>query len=260
MARARIYDAAGDTDAFFYVTGRARPTFESNTRIVTTARITEGPLEDERATLVFVGTGLGTPHAKVSRIIEKVDGETHFSLALDHPTGPVAIFRGSYVEPLQVRGNRFENIIDGDRMADRLSGGAGDDRLLGMDGRDFLQGGKGGDVLIGGRGSDTLSGGAGADTFVFSDRRHSHAGADRDTITDFDHGADQINLRQIDAYESSRRDDHFDFIRGAAFSGEAGELRYANGVLSGDVDGDGKADFQVGFSHHPSVGLGDLLL
>ncbi len=77
---------------------------------------------------------------------------------------------------------------DGD---DELAGGEDDDDLFGGAGDDVLVGGNGDDWLAGGEGDDTLTGGAGADVFVFE----PHHGAD--TITDFMHGEDLIDLMEI---------------------------------------------------------------
>ncbi len=77
---------------------------------------------------------------------------------------------------------------DGD---DALAGGEDDDDLFGGAGDDVLVGGNGDDWLVGGEGDDTLTGGAGADVFVFE----PHHGAD--TITDFMHGEDLIDLTEI---------------------------------------------------------------
>ncbi len=77
---------------------------------------------------------------------------------------------------------------DGD---DALAGGEDDDDLFGGTGDDVLVGGTGDDWLAGGAGNDTLTGGAGADVFVFE----PHHGAD--TITDFMHGEDLIDLTEI---------------------------------------------------------------
>lgn len=260
MAKATIFNAAGDTDEFFYVTGRPRPVFEGDTRLVAKARIADGPHEGEQATLVFVGTRIGTTHAKITKIIQSVDGDQHFALELDHATSPVAILRGTYVEPIRLFGNRHDNHLEGDRMADRLFGNDGNDVLLGRKGRDLLQGEAGRDRLNGGEGSDRLAGGGGADTFIFGDASHSRAGSHRDVIADFAHRTDHIDLTGIDADEGSRGNGSFDFIGRDGFSGEAGELRYANGKLSGDVDGDGSADFQIGLAHNPTLTEADLLL
>jgi ELWxxDGT repeat protein/VCBS repeat-containing protein len=69
-----------------------------------------------------------------------------------------------------------------------LTGGSGNDVLFGHAGNDTLIGGAGNDYLNGGTGNDTLTGGAGNDTFFFAD------GDGLDTITDFTHGSDTIDL------------------------------------------------------------------
>ena len=71
---------------------------------------------------------------------------------------------------------------------DFLDGGAGDDRLTGNQGDDALIGGDGRDVMVGSGGDDSLTGGQGADVFVFLNERGM------DVITDFETGADRINL------------------------------------------------------------------
>ena len=77
---------------------------------------------------------------------------------------------------------------DGD---DELVGGEDDDDLFGGAGDDVLVGGNGDDWLAGGAGDDTLTGGAGADVFAFEPRHGA------DTITDFMHGEDLIDLMEI---------------------------------------------------------------
>ena len=52
-------------------------------------------------------------------------------------------------------------------------------------------------------------------------------------------------MRGIDAVTRKGGNQAFDFIGSAHFSGEAGELRYSSHVLQGDVNGDGRADFQI---------------
>ena len=54
----------------------------------------------------------------------------------------------------------------------------------------------------------------------------------------FERGVDVLNLAGIDANSAAAGNQAFDYVGGAAFSG-AGDLRYAGGVLSGDVNGDG---------------------
>ena len=52
-------------------------------------------------------------------------------------------------------------------------------------------------------------------------------------------------LAAIDADATRPRNQRFDFIGNNAFSDTAGELRFRAGVVSGDVDGDGRPDFQI---------------
>ena len=127
---------------------------------------------------------------------------------------------------------------------DVLNGGDGKDQLNGADGNDRLKGGAGKDLLDGGGGKDKMAGGVGGDTFRFLTTAESTAAA-RDTIQDFKRGADVIDLARIDAVEGSPANNAFKFIGANAFSDKAGELRFKNGVLSGDTDGDGASDFLV---------------
>jgi serralysin len=85
------------------------------------------------------------------------------------------------------------------------------------------------------------------------------APAAADTITDFQLGSDKIDLSQIDANTKIAGDQSFSFITGA-FTGVAGQLHDVDGVLSGDVDGDGVADFQITLTNKPLLGVADLVL
>ena len=129
------------------------------------------------------------------------------------------------------------------------TGNALANRLVGNEGNNLLSGGNGNDVLIGNAGADTLTGGGGADTFVF--RALSDMGVGfgrRDVITDFKASqGDRIDLSVIDAIAASSGDDAFVYIGAAAFSA-AGQLRFENGLLSGEVTGDGVADFEIQLS------------
>ena len=145
-------------------------------------------------------------------------------------------------------GNGLDNILWGGGGADTLAGGAGNDELRGSGGDDLLYGEDGDDLLVGGSGVDFLSGGAGADQFRFTSYE-SGTGAGADTIADFLSGADIIDLSQIDADSGTAGDQAFAYIGAAAFSGIAGELRYAaDGAdtrLQMDIDGDAVADFEI---------------
>lgn len=117
--------------------------------------------------------------------------------------------------------------LDGRGHDDRLDGGQGNDTLIGGTGQDSLLGGVGNDtlkgdqdrsypsydrypndVLTGGQGNDVMIGGRGADKFAFTSRSDFD---NYDTITDFQHGADKIDLRSIDARPDQSGDQAFRF-------------------------------------------------
>ena len=81
-----------------------------------------------------------------------------------------------------------------------------------------------------------------------------------DTITDFEPGMDKIDLHLIDANASSAGDQAFTFIGASAFGAHAGELNYSNGVLSGDVNGDGRADFQITLANQAALSAVNFVL
>lgn len=76
-------------------------------------------------------------------------------------------------------GSEVNDVLAGNSLGNVFFGNNGNDRLSGAGGRD---------VLEGGNGDDMLSGGAGFDLFVFTEFD------DRDTVLDFAHGIDEIDL------------------------------------------------------------------
>lgn len=149
-----------------------------------------------------------------------------------------------------VYGRGGGDVMFGNDGNDRLFGEAGDDFLSGLNGNDVVYGGEGADQLFGGTGFDTLWGGTGADRFTFisiGDSGTTRATAD--IFADFSRAqGDRIDLSNIDAI-SGGANDAFSFIGTAAFNGLAGELRYevVGGLsyVSGDINGDGAADFVI---------------
>jgi Ca2+-binding RTX toxin-like protein len=117
-------------------------------------------------------------------------------------------------------------------------------------------------TLIGGVGADQLAGGAGADVFSYSAIAHSKvATSGRDTIKDFSAGAgDRIDLASIDANGQLNGDQPFNFIGSATFSGVRGQLRFASGVLSADLNGDRTPDFAIALSNVTALNVGALVL
>jgi serralysin len=138
---------------------------------------------------------------------------------------------------------------------ENLTGGEGDDWLTGNEGNNVLKGGGGDDTLRGGDGRDSLDGGAGrdilkgdagADRFDFNAIKHSKPGSSRDKISDFSPQEDDlIDLRGIDANTKKDGNQKFKFIGDDKFSKTPGELRFDDMTVQGDVNGDGRADFEI---------------
>ena len=143
---------------------------------------------------------------------------------------------------------------------DEMNGFGGNDYLKGRGGVDILGGGDGKDSLEGGSGRDTLTGGADADKFVFLAVSDSGVGAQSDIISDFTGGSDLIDLQRIDADTALAGNQAFNFIGGSGFSGQACELRFEAGKLSGDVTGDGQADFEITVSGVKTMTASDFIL
>ena len=177
------------------------------------------------------GAGNDTYHVDRSsdRVIEEQDGGTDTVVS----TLTLSLVRN--VERLVLSGNRN---IDG-------SGNGGDNVLTGNAWANSLDGAGGDDLLIGGAGGDRLTGGRGSDTFRFLAADEFGPGRSRDAITDFGSRSDFIDLSSIDANKEKAGNQRFVFIGDDRMDGQSGELSYRGGLLSGDTDGDGKADFQV---------------
>jgi Ca2+-binding RTX toxin-like protein len=139
-------------------------------------------------------------------------------------------------------GNAVANTLRGEHGDDSLYSRDGDDRLYGGGGDDIMKGGGGDDILMGGGGHDTMYGGSGADEFEFTQWDLGET----DTIAEFVRTeGDRIDLVRIDADAHADGNQAFRFLGTEAFTGAAGELRFAGGVLQGDVDGDGQAELTV---------------
>ena len=128
------------------------------------------------------------------------------------------ILTGSAVE---ATGNDFANVITGNGVANRLAGGLGADQFVGA---------------------------GGADSFLFFSFKDSGKKVSaRDSILDFT-AEDLIDLSAIDAKKGGK-DNKFKFIGKQSFDDKKGELHYekkkGDVVVSGDVNGDGKADFSI---------------
>ncbi|WP_421847486.1 M10 family metallopeptidase [Novosphingobium sp.] len=161
----------------------------------------------------------------------------------------------------------IENLIGG-TGADLLVGDAGANVLDGGNGADQLLGGGGADILIGGGGRDMLEGGDGGDVFRFAaitDLAGTSA-TTADVILDFSSAqGDRIDLSGIDANKlTAAVNDPFIWIGKSAFTKVPGQLRYevTNGVglVSGDIDGNGTADFAIRIEKAPPLSALDFVL
>jgi|GEM_PF-6632507 len=185
----------------------------------------------------------------------------------------------------------YSNMAAGTTVEDTLSGGIGDDTLIGYN-NDLLYGGAGADKLTGSAfaygedGNDTiiasvdenfsipaggiLAGGAGDDVISGAlDGFTVDVGTGKDTViagvASFDilnFGAgDLLDLSAIDADPNVAGNQAFTWIGGQTFSQKAGELRFdtASHALSGDLDGDGYAEFTLTLTDTAAVNPGTSL-
>lgn len=112
---------------------------------------------------------------------------------------------------------------------DTLVGGVAQDLLIGLSGNDLLEGGAQADVLIGG---------SGANQFVYKAFTDSLPKRGRqDQILDFKRSKDKLDFSALS--------DSVVFIGKSPFGREAGEVRFANGSLQLDADGNGRADLEI---------------
>jgi hypothetical protein len=163
-----------------------------------------------------------------------------------------------------IAGLGHDDILHGLGGNDIVRGGGGNDTLYGDEGKDRLVGGAGDDTLIGGASRDVMTGGDGADRFVIGALSDSVTGGGRDLIKDFLIGSDQIDVTAIDADAGTASDQAFTYIGAGAFTHTAGELQAKafgdKTLVSGDVDGNGKADFQILLSGSVALQATDFLL
>jgi serralysin len=147
---------------------------------------------------------------------------------------------------------------------DALTGSAIADNLNGYAGNDTILGGAGNDTLTGGAGLDLLTGGSGKDIFDFNLVSDSTLGATADSIKDFSRvDLDKIDLSTIDANFNLAGNQAFVFIgNDVTFNNTPGELRFesANNFVSGDINGDGIADFQIELTGITLVNSSDFIL
>ncbi|SEK01726.1 Ca2+-binding protein, RTX toxin-related [Sphingobium sp. AP50] len=151
------------------------------------------------------------------------------------------IFNSS-TQSLYTNGGAGPNLLFGGMGNDRLSGSgelrgdAGNDDLRGDAGNDRLFGGTGNDRLSGGKGDDLLSGGAGLDIFSYDNNDYYGTKArlfGKDVITDFEVGADRINLSQLGISDLAMIQDRIsqsgnDTVISFFYNGQEEEIRILN--------------------------------
>ncbi|MEY4751702.1 MAG: hypothetical protein RIQ60_3916 [Pseudomonadota bacterium] len=97
-------------------------------------------------------------------------------------------------------------------------------------------------------GIEQFTGGASSQLFVFAAASDGYVDlvSGQDGAVVYQQG-DLIDLSQIDAIVGTSTDDAFTYLGSGDFTGEAGQLHFdaATGNLTGDVDGDGQANFQI---------------
>ena len=160
----------------------------------------------------------------------------------------------------------------GNTHANSITGNSARNTLLGASGNDALNGGGNNDVLIGGLGKDALTGGAGNDRLDFNTVAEIGRGTTRDVVAGFQPGLDDIDLASIDATGPAVPGHTFSFlaVKGAAFTGAAGQLRWfqqnpagtANDktIIEGDINGNGVAEFQIELAGLKNLTAGDFVL
>jgi serralysin len=198
------------------------------------------------ANLAVGGDWPGSPDAKTpfpaEMQIDYIKAYTKDASAPQPTPAPIPIPTPTPVEKptFSVRdysGNDSANTIIGNDLNNTINGNGGND---------IIKGGNGNDRLTGGGGNDKLWGGAGNDTFVFSLLKTDGF----DMVMDFQNG-DKIDIHNIDANTKISGNQDFKFIESnwLAKSGDLGFYQYKDNNITyvqGDINGDGKFDFNIG--------------
>jgi Ca2+-binding RTX toxin-like protein len=182
------------------------------------------------------------------------------------------------IEDVDMKGN-FSDHVYGTSDNNTLRGNNGNDLLYGRGGNDVLHGGNNNDKLYGDTGADTLIGGTGSDllyggsdsvrdVFIFNSVADSKIGSTRDKVYDFRTTVDDLDLRGIDANTRVSVNQEFSFNTTIAKANSVwykaanldGNTKTKEIIVYGDVNGDAKADFEIGLMGVTSVIATDFIL
>jgi T5SS/PEP-CTERM-associated repeat protein len=193
---------------------------------------------------------------------------THITVATGGGISGNINFAGNVANTF-VNGGNVSGIVHLGDGADNYNGaGSSAANVFGDAGNDTLTGGIGIDRLTGGAGLDTLTGGGAGDFFDFNNKTETPRGANHDVIMHFSGAGgegDKIDLAGIDAKKGGGNQ-AFKYIGAAKFHHKVGELQVkynANtdiAIVSGDIDGNGKADFQIEVHSDAALVRGDFVL
>ncbi|HNH43803.1 MAG TPA: cadherin-like domain-containing protein, partial [Agitococcus sp.] len=154
------------------------------------------------------------------------DDQVQTTISFTLPEGFEKLIFSGFQSGLVGQGNNGNN---------QMQSGNGGSELNGQNGDDTLQDGLGRDIFIGGQG---------ADTFDFSQLQNGTLRLGE--VLDFSAArGDKIDVSKIDANVLVAGNQAFSFIGDQAFHNTAGELRFSQRLLQGDINGDGKADFEI---------------
>lgn len=158
----------------------------------------------------------------------------------------------SYSNVENLIGSAFGDALRGNSGANALTGGAGNDTLLGQGGAD---------TIAGGLGRDVMRGGTEADVFLFKTVAEIGKGTATDRIADFVSSVDDIDLSALDANTKLAGNQSFGFGNGTATKNAVWFKTVGTDVtVSGDVNGDRIADFQIVLKGAISLVVTDFLL
>jgi serralysin len=210
--------------------------------------------------------GAGSDTASYERSVAAV----HADLLL--PGGNTGDAAGDqYVSIENLSGSSFNDVLLGNNAANVLSGylvpnlPSGRDQLFGRGGNDTLRGNDNNDTLNGGSGRDTLTGGANNDIFIFNTA--PNVSTNLDTITDFNHANDTIQLENavFKALGAAGTLKSAFFFLGTQAHDANDHIIYnkANGALFYDEDGTGghaQVEFAVLLTKPSNVAVGDFVV